>query len=83
MIQNILQKVLEELQKENPKLDYIRGMIEVLAASQEKPTIESATTTTPTTYKVTNVPTTEAEILDGQARALLGKVQGNAHVEIA
>ncbi len=32
MSQTILQKCLDELEKESPKLDYIRGMIETLLA---------------------------------------------------
>lgn len=42
MINSILSKVLEELNKESPKLDYIRGMVEVLLAMQ-KPETQSIT----------------------------------------
>jgi hypothetical protein len=33
----ILQKVLEELQKNKPRLDYVRGMIESLVDMDDKP----------------------------------------------
>lgn len=37
-MKNILQKCIDELAKENPKLDYIRGMLEVLVEQEpEKP----------------------------------------------
>lgn len=33
----ILQKCLDELSKESPKLDYVRGMLEVLIEQDNKP----------------------------------------------
>ena len=34
---NILKKCLDELSKESPKLDYLRGMLEVLNEMSDKP----------------------------------------------
>jgi hypothetical protein len=45
-MKNILQKCIDELAKENPKLDYIRGMLEVLVEQEpEKPTVAPITFT--------------------------------------
>ena len=41
MIQAILQKVLDNLNAPSPDLSYIRGMVEVLLAMQEKPLVTS------------------------------------------
>lgn len=40
MNRKLLQKVIDELAKENPKLDYIRGILETLIESlpEDKPT---------------------------------------------
>lgn len=37
MNKKIIQKVLDELQKEIPKLDYIRGILETLIDSEDEP----------------------------------------------
>lgn len=38
-MKNILKKCLEELSKESPKLDYVRGMLEVLIEQDVKPEV--------------------------------------------
>ncbi len=38
-MKKILKKVLEELNKDKPNLDYIRGMIEVIAEEEVVPTV--------------------------------------------
>ena len=89
MIQTILQKCLTELNCEAPRLDYIRGMIEVLLASQEKPlTISPGQVVVPNnTLGVTNHapsvismtggggPFDESAILDAKAKASLAQVK--------
>lgn len=37
MSNKIIKKALEELNKESPRLDYVRGMLEVIAEEDEKP----------------------------------------------
>lgn len=34
-MKNIIKKCIDELNKENPKLDYVRGMLEVLFEQEE------------------------------------------------
>lgn len=36
-----LQKILEELNKESPRLDYIKGMLEVLIDDENTPVIQN------------------------------------------
>lgn len=36
---SILQKALDELSKEEPRIDYVRGMLETLIAMDEKPLV--------------------------------------------
>lgn len=84
MIQTILSKILEELNKENPKLDYIRGMIEVLLAMQEKP-VHDGKSFVPvfpelTTRRIDLTPhptplASEAEILDAKAKVAIETVK--------
>ena len=81
MITTILQKCLDELSKESPDLSYIRGMIEVLLATQEKPVQSIIMTKQDGTYKkfeppkVSDAPVDEASILDAKARAALETVK--------
>ena len=76
MISTILEKCLVELGKPSPDLSYIRGMIEVLLASQPQPT-----------RAVTSVPivmppiTDEAAILDARARANLDSIKASTRIE--
>lgn len=74
MIYSILEKCLAELSKENADLSYIRGMIEVLLALQDKPKPEEpkAPVVKPTN---TNDPADEAAILDAKARAAIETVK--------
>jgi hypothetical protein len=37
-MKNIIKKCIDELNKENPKLDYVRGMLEVLFEQDTPPT---------------------------------------------
>lgn len=90
MIPTILSKVLEELQKEKPDLSYIRGMVEVLLAQEQKPVIlptpayiplgvQSYPTGTPTAFN--NLSDPEAANLDMIARANLALVQKGTSTE--
>lgn len=71
----ILRKVIEELKKDEPKLDYIRGMLDTLYEMQDDEPIEKPPTIaiTAPTFKETQ---DEADILDAQARAALEVVKG-------
>ena len=81
MITTILQKCLDELSKESPDLSYIRGMIEVLLATQEKPvlTLEKFKSATDKIFGSDAVqvekPMDEGSILDAKARAALETVK--------
>lgn len=71
----ILQRVLDELNKESPKLDYIRGMVETLLSLEP----ERITVQIPTVVGATAInrsePKDEGAMLDAIARANLKTVQ--------
>ena len=78
MNKNILKKCLDELQKENPRLDYVRGILETLIESLEV----SATSSSTFTYNppiIYNPPITtsvdEATMLENEAKAKLKSVE--------
>jgi len=71
MIQIILQKCLDELAKDNADLSYIKGMLEVLLATQPQIAPAVSTKYTP----VATVVADEASILDAKARAALETVK--------
>lgn len=83
MITTILQKCLDELSGDKPDLSYIRGMIEVLLASQPQSTHPK--TQDEINFDVLNAGTKlnyanskamdEASILDAKARAALETVK--------
>ncbi len=76
----ILQKCIAELQKPEPRLDYITGMLETMVEMQE-PTAGSSNGRTGAfgTPNVGSIPTPaiddDAAILDGMARAKLAAVK--------
>lgn len=78
---NVLKKCLEELGKETPRLDYLRGMIETLVEMQGAVTKnEPATIGIPADYFETtkvdlNKIPDEASMLDNKARVGLGKIK--------
>lgn len=76
MIPTILNKILEELNKESPKLDYIRGMVEVLLASEQP---RSLVVDLPKSFSDTGILnpkiTSDQEILDARARAAIETVK--------
>jgi len=78
MITTILEKVLGELEKEKPDLSYIRGMIEVLLASQPKLTIPIVT------GNAIDVAThqDEAAMMDAKARASIEQIKALGGVEM-
>lgn len=83
MIQSILQKCLDNLNATTPDLSYIRGMLEVVIAMQDKPMessskAEQASYTRPVTGSNPVVPTDDASILDAQARASLETIKALA-----
>jgi hypothetical protein len=44
-MKNLLKKCIDELAKEDPKLDYVRGILETLAEQEEKPSVPPVTFT--------------------------------------
>lgn len=81
----ILKKVLEELEKENPRLDYIRGMVETLVEMQgpSHAVPSSLAVVTPgfgpgDGGSTPSSGADEAAILDGQARAAIERVKAIA-----
>ena len=92
---NILKKVSEELNKESPKLDYIRGMVETLIEMQEEtkvPTgLESKGNAAPTFsengehsgWKAPEVvQQDEGSLLDAQAKAAIEKTMELANKSV-
>ena len=82
MITTILSKVLDELQKPSPDLSYIRGMVEVLLASQpnDAPTLVCKSTPVSREYiqPGQSVPPDEGSMLDAEARAKIAQIQALA-----
>lgn len=81
-----LKKILDELNKEVPRLDYIRGILEVLIENEDEPikyvTTPASTTNFPIADNKGNVKVTsnekildEAEMLDATAREKLAEVK--------
>ncbi|SRR5260221_12527078 len=85
-----LQKILDELNKEIPRLDYIRGILEVLIENEEDPqlkynTLPISTTNFPIGGLPNNIPMItsssnekildEAEMMDKEAREKLAKIK--------
>ena len=83
MIAEVLRRCLDELGKDSPRLDYVRGMVEVLLASQEKPVVaqiiphyESPQNFHTNTSKLpTGVPMDEGQRMDYEAAAKIAKIK--------
>lgn len=82
----VIAKAVAELSKDSPNIAYVRGMLEtVLAMSVSIPHLPSQLPSNQWTLPVTSVAaptpmvgtssTSEADILDAQARAAIAKVQ--------
>lgn len=73
----ILKKVIEELAKSEPKLDYIRGMLETLYEMGNSSTVEHPVVTRQAegSNPSSPAPVDEASILDAHARAAIAAVQ--------
>lgn len=74
----ILKKVAEELAKDSPKLDYVRGMVETLIDIQGNEIVVMTHTGETTIIPKENLykeekPQDEASILDAQAKAQLAR----------
>lgn len=83
----ILKKCLEELTKESPKLDYVRGMLETIIEIQNPskeetaiPIVDASTKGTKYTYS-TPVPQDEATILDEHTRLVMKELQLTENLE--
>ena len=88
MIEKIIAKCLAVLQEPQPDISYVRGMLETLLATQEKP--KSVTITAPSTsipqndyviYASNSASIDEADILNARARARLLQVQKMSTIE--
>ena len=79
MITTILEKCLAELGKESPDISYIRGMIEVLLASQpqtkQEVAIPGKVYVAPLGGQVETKPVDEGAILDAKARAAVETIK--------
>lgn len=78
---NILKKCIEELCKENPKLDYIRGMLETLVEIAEVPKDASLIADekgglriTTAAQEVKNISKDEGSMLDAMAGAAMKNI---------
>lgn len=77
-----IKKVLEELNKESPRLDYIRGMLEVLVDEEEyKYVYKSPLNSSPITAQPVEIKD-EASILDAKAAASLVTIKELAEKSI-
>ncbi len=79
MNRKILQKVIDELNQPQPKLEYIKGILEtVMETLPEENSFKHPPTTVRTSLplQVTSTPeTSEASILDAKARAAIEEVK--------
>lgn len=76
MNSSVIQKCVEELAKDDPRLDYVRGMLDTLLSLNPVPTLQTLginTSATPTTPYIPP-PQDEAALLDAKAAALLSKM---------
>lgn len=81
-MKKIINKVLEELKSENPKLDYIRGLLEAIS---EEETIVKYPIVIPPDYSLPNntgLPLDEASVLEAQARDHIIKFGSPSLMEI-
>jgi len=82
-MQKILIKILNELKKDAPNLDFIRGMLEVLVEEDEKPIMigpsvfKDVETGKPKLIQQEPVDD-EAKMLEAYGKAMLGKVDLSA-----
>lgn len=79
----VLQKCVDELNGTEPRLDYVRGMLDTLLALT---TLEITPTTQPSeplaVIKTPNVEEPdEAAMLDAQTRSMLGQIDTTIHLE--
>lgn len=78
-----IRKALDELNKENPRLDYVRGMLEVLVDEDKGISLPATVmrdidTGKPKLIKPEPVVDDEAKMLDAYGKAMLGKVDQTA-----
>lgn len=76
---SILQKILKELQTEDPNIDYVRGMLETLIEMDDKGAIIPMPPYVPifpsNESKPSNGPTDEGDILDAKAKGRVASVR--------
>lgn len=83
---NILKKCLDELAKEKPSLDYLKGMLETLSELEAQPMLKPAPLAE--SFKVMKTvqkdiqDSSEADILDAKARAAIERVKELAPQEM-
>ncbi len=88
----IINKCIEELRKDKPKIDYVLGMLEAVAAMEDEDfdfrksqiiKVPANPLGTPLPLSggtnITFAPTDEAAILDAKARAAIAKVREMSH----
>lgn len=72
---NILRKCLAELTAENPRLDYLRGMLETLMEMQPVSTVSEVVSKGTITYTAVPVDLDEGALLDKMATAGLATIK--------
>lgn len=72
MNRKLLQKVLDELGKETPKLDYVRGILETMMESMPEE-VKGDRAFVP--IKIETPPATEAELMDAKAKAAIANIK--------
>jgi hypothetical protein len=96
MNRKIIQKVIAELNKENPKLDYVRGILETLLESLPENIIASVPYITPTSTTVDlsklypqskkELPQDErlddAEIMEKETKAKMEKIKDSINKNV-
>lgn len=74
---NILKKCIEELRKDDPKIDYVLGMLETLSEMQETVSVTPVIPTVkfpPLGFEKKEEPS-EADVMDAKARAAIEEIK--------
>ena len=86
MNRKTIQKVIDELSKDNPRLDYVRGILETLLESlpEEKEPIKitslgnGGTVSKPINISTNNATIDESAMIENSAMAVLNRIDKNA-----
>lgn len=77
----VIRKCVEELGKQSPRLDYVRGMLDTLLAMSGTPIIITTPPTKGSSVDITSKPMDEGDIIDANTRATLATIKDTLVIE--